>query len=305
MHCIAPTQSRASRPPCTSRPSYPRTAALLSASCACRLRLCPASLAVHRTCARSVPCTSLCIWTWRFASSHMHTAALLYPRIAALIPHVVPLRLCPAQMQFALAHASVPCTSHCGSPIPRVMPCTIFCTSRLSYPRTTALLSAKVIYTFSARVHTRLRRCSAPVAAWTCARVGALHHPLRPSYSAHGALHYSCTSRPSMHLAALLSTHRGAPIHMWCLPPAFVCARHLLQSVALAHASVPCTSLCIWTWRFASPNHIHAAALLFRALRRLSRMWCLAPPLHLAALLFRAPRRPRVVLYTPAPVPCT
>ena len=186
-----------------------------------------------------------------------------------------------------------------------MMPCTIFCTSRLSYPRTTALLSAKVIYTFSARVHTRLRRCSAPVAAWTCARVGALHHPLRPSYSAHGALHYSCTSRPSMHLAALLSTHRGAPIHMWCLPPAFVCARHLLQSVALAHASVPCTSLCIWTWRFASPNHIHAAALLFRALRRLSRMWCLAPPLHLAALLFRAPRRPRVVLYTPAPVPCT
>jgi hypothetical protein len=120
---------------------------------------------------------------------------------------------------------------------------------------------------------------------------------------------------------ALPAPHRGSPIRalrrlsrMGCLAPPPPSAP---RGAPIPRAAAPLREWCIWTWRLTS-SRAHRGSPI-HALRRLYRMWCLAPPLHLAALPacgalhHPCPSRlsysayrgayPRVVLYTPAPVP--
>ena len=183
------------------------------------------------------PCTSLCIWTWRLASSHADRGSPIralrrlasshahrgspiralrrypacgalhhpctsrlsysahrgaYPRVVLYTPAPVPAHI----LQFALALVSVPCTSHCGSPIPHMVSCTIPAPRGSPNPRT---------------------------AVPHCEGVGPLPRAFSPrlSYSACHALR------------ALL--HRGSPI-----PRATPCVRYSIRLAALLFRAPQC-----------------------------------------------------------------
>ena len=171
-------------------------------------------------------------------------------------------------LQLALALASAPCTTHCGSLIPHMVPCTI------PAPRGPHA-SASVLCT-----------C---VAACTCARVGALHHPLRLSYSAHGTLHYSCTSRPSYSAHRLRDPDRFAYFRGTRHPTPLLCSS-ALHSI---RAGSSITRL-----------YTRAPAHCFLCSPRGRSRGCLAPP-HLFSPFTREVGSSATRLCTLAPVPCT
>ena len=132
------------------------------------------------------------------------TVALLFRTwCLALFLHLAAhtrLRRCSARvLQLALALASAPCTIHCGSPIPHMVPCTIPAPRGPPIPRTAY---ATQIASRTSEVRATPRPCFAPVpctasgqaraslactrvrprtafyAARADARVGALHHPI-------------------------------------------------------------------------------------------------------------------------------
>ena len=168
-------------------------------------------------------------------------------------------RPAPHTAALLTAHRGTPIRVRCLAPLapcgawgPRACPAVY--RSRLSYPCTAALLFCTW--------------CLALHGTYTLARLA-----------------------PSLHLAALLSAHRGAPICERCLPPALVPGISCSPSHP-PHASGPCTSLCIWTWRLASSPAPHSASgpgALHPAMQTAALLsahcGALHPAMHTAALL--------------------